>query len=239
MNMSHPIFKPTLNPDNSVFIELCDELCPRCLNSLNKLNKIKIDDLKEKMNSNLPVIEFTFSIIPTEEFMGLQNFSGIEDLIYLMFSKFSKKEQTQIKKSFIYLVTELENSDYFHYPLINLKLIIQGNWKEKMIEKLRNMGETLTPFFAGKRGYLEMVTFEVMADRLYNLYENPIDPDDFPLVFQTTKWNIYGTESLRNEMQDLGLLNIHEIDTGNLFDKNFQIETFRKIRQSNNPEKFI
>jgi uncharacterized protein Smg (DUF494 family) len=106
-----------------------------------------------------------------------------------------------------------------------------------MTEKLKNMGETLTPFLAGKRGYLELVTFEIMADRLYKLYENPIDPDDFPLVFQTTKWNIYGTENLRTQMQDLGLINIHEIDTSNLFDKNFQIETFRKIRQSNSPEK--
>ena len=239
INMLHPNFKPTLQPDNSVFIELCEELCPKCLNGINKLNKIKIDDWTEKMDSNLPIIEFTFSITPTEDFIGLQNFSGVEDLIYLLFSKYSKKEQGAIKKSTIYLLTMLENSNYYHYPLVKMKLLIQGNWSEQMIEKLRTMGETITPVFSGKRGYLELLSFDEMKDRLYQLWENPIDPDEFPFVFQSTKWNIYGTENLRTQLQDLGLLNLHSINSKLLFDKNFEIEDFGKIKAINNSEKTI
>jgi hypothetical protein len=235
--MKHPNYKPTTFSDNSVFIEFCEELCPLCLQSINKLNKIKTDDWKQKLNSNLPIIEFSFSIIPTEDFIGLQNFSGVEDLIYLLFSKYSKKEQTKIKKSLINLVTELENSDYFLYPLVKIKLLIQGNWTEQMIEKLRNIGETLIPIFSGKRGYLELVSFEEMADRLNKLNDNPIDPENFPLVFQSTKWNIYGTDNLRNQIQDLGLINLHSINPKLLFDKNFEVETFGKIRAINNCEK--
>jgi hypothetical protein len=234
--MSHPNFHQTTNPDNSVYVEFCDELCPKCLASVQKLNKIKLDDLRVLLNPSKQIMEFSFSIIPTEDFIWLQNFSGIEDLIYLLFSKFSKKEQPTIKKTIIFLATELENSNYFHYPLVNLKLIIQGNWTEQMIEKLRNIGEALTPLFTGKRGYLELLSFEDMLNRLEEFIEKPFTPDDFPLVFANTKWNIYGTENLRNQLQDLALLQLYPIDPNLLFDKNFEIDAFRKIRDINNPE---
>lgn len=86
---------------------------------------------------------------------------------------------------------------------------------------------------------MELVSFEEMKDRLYQLYENPIDPDEFPFVFQSTKWNIYGTENLRTQMQDIGLLNLHSINSKLLFDKHFEIEDFGKIRAINNSEKTI
>jgi hypothetical protein len=239
MNMSHPNFHQTTNPDNSVYVEFCDDLCSKCLASIKKLNKIKLEDLKALINPSQQIMEFSFSIIPTEDFIWLQNFSGIEDLIYLLFSKFSKKEQPTIKKSIIFLATELENSNYFHYPLVNLKLIIQGNWSEQMIEKLRYIGEALTPLFTGKRGYLELLSFEDMLHRLEELIEKPFTPDDFPLVFGNTKWNIYGTENLRNQLQDLALLQLYPIDPKLLFDKNFEIDAFKKIRNANTPEKSI
>lgn len=237
--INHPNYIPLNDPEKGLYVEFCDDFCPSCMNSIKNLNKIRLFDLLNKYDRSKEILEFSFGIVSTEDFIGLQNFSGIEDLIYLLFSKFSKKEQSAINNSTIFLVTELENSNYFHYPLIKLKLVIQGKWDIKMKDRLKNIGSSLMPVFAGKRGYLKTLTFEQLTENLNSLVQSPFDPDDFPLVFQNTKWNIYGSENLREELQDIGLLNFHQLDPVSIFDENYEIDSFKKIKEINNKKKSI
>lgn len=229
--MIHPLFKTNIENPNKVLMELCDDTqCPICVKSVQKMNEIRKDDYIESPKIGKDIIRLSFSIPPNDFFLGFQNFSGVEDIVYKIFQRIPQKHRKNIEKSNILLTTYLENSPYYTFPVLYLELWFSGKFLKDFEYDLNKVGTLILPLLSGESGWSEKLD----NYNLLNNVKSSIDrQDDFPELFIYSPYNPYGTQKLIDELNYLSVINYHPISTHSVFDIIFSIESFREYEKVN------
>lgn len=229
--MTHPLFHPQAETPDRVLMTICeDNNCPLCIKSIKKMNEMRKDEYIESSKKCEEILRLSFSIPPNEFFLGFQNFSGVEDIVYKIFQRIPQKHRKKIEKSNVLLTTYVENSPYYTYPVLNLELWFSGKFLKDFEFDLNNIGVSTLPLFAGDSGWSEKLD----NFNLLNNVKTSIDrQDDFPELFIFSPYNLYGTQKLIDELNYLSVVNYHPISTESVFDIVFSIESFRDYEKVN------
>jgi hypothetical protein len=229
--MTHPLFHSDRETPDKVLMTICDDNeCPVCIKSIKKMNELRKDEYIESSKKGKEIIRLSFSIPPNDFFMGFQNFSGVENIVYKIFQRIPQKHRKHIGKSNILLTTYVENSPYYTYPVLNLELWFSGKFLKDFEFDLNNIGVSILPLFAGDSGWSEKLD----NFNLLNNVKTSIDrQDDFPELFIFSPYNPYGTQKLIDELNYLSVINYHPISTDSVFDIIFSIESFREFEKVN------
>jgi hypothetical protein len=207
-----------------------DNECPVCTKSIKKMNEIRKDDYIESSKSGKDIIRLSFSIPPNEFFMGFQNFSGVEDIVYKIFQRIPQKHRKHTEKSNILLTTYVENSPYYTYPVLHLELWFSGKFLKDFEFDLNRVSTLTLPLFAGESGWAEKLD----SFNLLNKVKSSIDnQEDFPELFIYSPFNLYGTQNLIEQLNYLSIINFHNIPSDSVFDIVFSIPSFREFEKVN------
>ena len=136
------------------------------------------------------------------------SFSSMERLRWLRIS---------IKKTKILLLSYIENSHYYTYPVLNLEIYFLGDLSSDSIKFLTDLGLYTFPLHTGDVGMFELQkkSIERVEMDISCLLDSELIQDTSGLFLSNTH-NIYGTESLRSQLQYLTIFNIHDVE----FDEN-------------------
>lgn len=229
--MNHPSFQTNEETPDKVIMIICeDNNCSRCIKSIQKMNQIRKEDYIKSCKKSSEIIRLSFSIPPNEMFIGFQNFSGVEDIVYKIFQRIPQKHRKQIEKSNILLTTYLENSLYYSYPVLYLELWFSGKFLKDFEFDLNKEGTSTLPFFAGKSGWSEKLED---FNLLNNIQSSINRQNEFPELFIFSPYNPYGTKKLIDELNYLSVINYHPISTDSVFDIVFSIPSFSEFEKLN------
>jgi hypothetical protein len=229
--MTHPLFYSDSETPDKVLMTICeDNECPVCTKSIKKMNEIRKDDYIESSKSGKDIIRLSFSIPPNEFFMGFQNFSGVEDIVYKIFQRIPQKHRKHIEKSNILLTTYVENSPYYTYPVLHLELWFSGNFLKDFEFDLNNIGVSTLPLFAGESGWAEKLDNFNLLNKVKSSIDNQ---EDFPEIFIHSPYNPYGTQKMIEQLNYLSIINFHNISPDSVFDIVFSIPSFREFEKVN------
>jgi hypothetical protein len=229
--MTHPLFHSDRETPDKVLMTICeDNQCPLCIKSIKKMNEMRKDEYIETSKKGKEIIRLSFSIPPNDFFMGFQNFSGVENIVYKIFQRIPQKHRKHIEKSNVLLTTSVENSPYYTYPVLHLELWFSGKFLKDFEYDLNKIGFSILIFLAGESGWSEKLD----NFNLLNNVKSSIDrKEDFPELFIYSPYNPYGTQKLIDELNYLSVINYHPISTDSVFDIIFSIESFRDFENVN------
>jgi hypothetical protein len=229
--MTHPLFYSDRETPDKVLMTICeDNECPVCTKSIKKMNEMRKEDYTELSKNGKEIIRLSFSIPPNDFFMGFQNFSGVEDIVYKIFQRIPQKHRKHIEKSNILLTTYVENSPYYTYPVLHLELWFSGKFLKDFEFDMNKVGTLTLPLFSGDSGWSEKLD----NFNLLNNIKSSIDrQDDFPELFIYSPCNPYGTQKLIEQLNYLSIINFHDISPDSVFDIVFSIPSFREFEKVN------
>jgi hypothetical protein len=229
--MPHPLFYSDRETPDKVLMTICeDNECPVCTKSIKKMNEMRKDEYIESSKNGKEIIRLSFSIPPNDFFMGFQNFSGVEDIVYKIFQRLPQKHRKHIEKSNIILTTYVENSPYYTYPVLHLELWFSGKFLKEFERDLNNVGTSTLPLISGESGWAEKLD----NFNLLNNVKSSIDRQyEFPELFIFSPYNPYGTQKLIEQLNYLSIINFHDISPDSVFDIVFSIPSFREFEKVN------
>jgi hypothetical protein len=229
--MTHPLFYSDRETPDKVLMTICeDNECPVCTKSIKKMNEMRKEDYTESSKKGKEIIRLSFSIPPNDFFMGFQNFSGVEDIVYKIFQRIPQKHRKHIEKSNILLTTYVENSPYYTYPVLHLALWFSGKFLKEFEKDLNNVGTLTLPLFAGESGWAEKLDNFNLLNKVKSSIDNQ---EDFPELFIHSPYNPYGTQKLIEQLNYLSIINFHNISPDSVFDIVFSIPSFREFEKVN------
>jgi hypothetical protein len=235
----HNFLKHPFIEDKSI-LQLCDNpfLCERCELTIRKLNKLRFSDFISSIDMDSKVYLMSSRILPTDFFINFQNFTSIENLFHLIIDRGSDEIREYIKKTKILLLSYIENSHYYTYPVLNLEIYFFGDLPSDCIKFLTDLGLYTFPLHTGDVGMFELEekSIERIEMDISCLLDSELIQDTSGLFLSNTH-NIYGTESLRSQLQYLTIFNIHDVE----FDENNDviIPNFKEYQSYNPKEKTI
>jgi hypothetical protein len=194
------------------------------------MNDIRKEDYIESSKKGKEIIRLSFSIPPNDFFMGFQNFSGVEDIVYKIFQRIPQKHRKHIEKSNILLTTYVENSPYYTYPVLHLELWFSGKFLKDFEFDLNKIGVSTLIFLAGESGWSEKLDNFNLLNNVKSSIDNQYE---FPELFIFSPYNPYGTQKLIDELNYLSVINYHPISTDSVFDIVFSIDSFREHEKVN------
>jgi hypothetical protein len=229
--MTHPLFYSDRETPDKVLMTICeDNECPVCTKSIKKMNEMRKEDYTESSKKGKEIIRLSFSIPPNDFFMGFQNFSGVEDIVYKIFQRIPQKHRKHIEKSNILLTTYVENSPYYTYPVLHLELWFSGKFLKEFERDLNNVGTLTLPLFSGESGWSEKLDNFNLLNKVKSSIDNQ---EDFPELFIYSPYNPYGTQKLIEQLNYLSIINFHNISPDSVFDIVFSIPSFREFEKVN------
>lgn len=213
MRMEHN-FLPHPHYEEKCIIQICDNpfACDKCSEMIRNINKIRLTDFMKTINSDDEVYSMSSRILPTDFYINFQNFTTIENLIYVMCEKTNLKIKNAIKSTKILIVSYLEESLYYTYPILNIDFYFFGTLNSDAIRFLTDIGRNSFPLQTGDIGMFEKIDktiAEIEGDITYLLEAEPLDLS--PLFDDKTQ-NIYGTQNLKNQIQYLAIFHIHQVE---------------------------
>jgi hypothetical protein len=235
----HNFLKHPFIEDKSI-LQICDNpfLCERCELTIRKLNHLRFSDFISSIDMDSKVYLMSSRILPTDFFINFQNFNSIENLFHLIIDRGSDEIRESIKKTKILLLTYIENSHYYTYPVLNLEIYFFGDLSSDSIKFLTDVGLYTFPLHTGDVGMFEPEdkSIERIEMDISCLLDSELIQDTSGLFLSNTH-NIYGTESLRSQLQYLTIFNIHDVE----FDENNDviIPNFKEYQSYNPKEKTI
>ena len=214
----HNFLKHPFIEDKSI-LQLCDNpfLCERCELTIRNLNKLRFSDFISSIDMDSKVYLMSCRILPTDFFINFQNFTSIENLFHLIIDRGSDEIRESIKKTKILLLSYIENSHYYTYPVLNLEIYFLGDLSSDSIKFLSDLGLYTFPLHTGDVGMFGLQ--EKSIERIEMDISCQLDSEliqDTSGLFLSNTHNIYGTESLRSQLQYLTIFNIHDVE----FDEN-------------------
>lgn len=235
----HNFFKHPFLEDKSI-LHLCDNpiLCERCKTTIRKLNKFRFSDFISSVDSHSKVYLMSSRILPTDFFINFQNFPSIENLFHLIIDRSSEEIRESIKRTKILLLTNIENSIYYTYPILNIEIYFFGDLSSDSIKFLTDIGLYTFPLHTGDVAMFELQdkSFERVEMDISCQLESEVIQDTSGL-FVSNPHNIYGTKSLRSQLQYLSIFNIHKVE----FDDNndVSIPNFKQFLSYNSSQENI
>jgi hypothetical protein len=229
--MTHPLFYSDRETPDKVLMTICeDNECPVCTKSIKKMNEMRKEDYTELSKNGKEIIRLSFSIPPNDFFMGFQNFSGVEDIVYKIFQRIPQKHRKHIEKSNILLTTYVENSPYYTYPVLHLELWFSGKFLKDFEFDLNKVGTLTLPLFSGDSGWAEKLDNFNLLNKVKSSIDNQ---EDFPELFIHSPYNPYGTQKMIEQLNYLSIINFHNISPESVFDIVFSIPSFREFEKVN------
>lgn len=226
----HNFLKHPFIEDKSI-LQLCDNpyLCQRCESTIRKLNKLRFSDFISSVDMDSKVYLMSSRILPTDFFINFQNFTSIENLFHLIIDRGTDEIRDSIKKTKILLLSYIENSHYYTYPVLNIEIYFFGDLSSDSIKFLTDLGLYTFPLHTGDVGMFELQQKSVeRVEMEISCFLESEEIEDTSGLFILNKHNIYGTESLRGQLQYLTIINIHDVE----FDENNDvvIENFKEYQ---------
>ena len=207
-------FLPHPHKRDKCIIQICDYpfSCNKCSEMIEKINKIRFEDFMDTIEQEVGVYKMSARILPTDFHINFQNFNTIETLLYMMIDKTNSKVKKSIKSSKILILTHLEDSLYYSYPILCIDFYFFGNLNHEAIRFLTDLGRNAFPLQTGDVGIFEKSDKsirQVELDINEMIQSEMYDPSD---LFNEKTHNIYGTQNLKSQMQYLSIFHIHQVE---------------------------
>jgi hypothetical protein len=231
--MEHNFFKHP--SENSKFLmKICDDPseCITCIERLNKLNAMRLESFLNDINPKKPIYRFSFDIIPTEFFIGFQNFSMIKVIIEKFVKFLNQKNKYSIQRLNCLMTTFTSSSFFYTFPILQIELYFFGNISKDLKRQIKDFGDLKIPILTGDVGILELIEKDteqlksVLIDRIDNQDEGHFQ------ISEKDQMNIYGSDRLKDEFQYLSIFHIHPIDLKNIENQDWTIETFESFHKN-------